>query len=50
MESRNDVGLCTKVVLDLLADYKHFGLHVYMDNIIAVLICFLLCIIRKSML
>ena len=32
VESRNDVDLCTKAVLDLLADYKHFGLHVYMGN------------------
>ena len=50
VESRNDVGLCTKVVLDLLADYKHFGLHVYMDNYYSSPDLFFVCKIRKSML
>ena len=28
VESRNDVGVCSMVVLHLLADCKRFGLHV----------------------
>ena len=48
MESRNVVGLCIKVVLDLLADYKHFGLHVYMDKYYSSSDLFWLCTINQE--
>ena len=32
VEGRSDIGSCTKVVLDLLSEYRNSGLTVYMDN------------------
>jgi len=32
VENESDIGLCTKVVLDLLDDIEASGLHIYTDN------------------
>ena len=47
VEGRSDVGLCTKVVLDLLSEYRNSGLTVYMDSYYS---SPQLCMTRTSML